>query len=178
MSLNGYAIYDDVDLTQRHSSPWRVTRAEAEAVANRKLPKELFEFVPWGRRMLLVREAPEATYGKLYIPQSVQDSNSKAFGWVIAAGELVGAPDSRLPLGFSVYGPSEILLRKLAFGRHAGISYSVTEDPSEAYVNEQYDTAGVRGKPLHPYLIMTDGDIIGEIVAYPTDPNNCQENNK
>ena len=103
-------------------------RQAAEVVCGRPLPKELFEPSWWGRLVLVVREETEKMIGSIVLPETSQDRNPKSLGWVISAGPLVGSWEPGLK-NQCPFGPDEILLRKVMFGRYSGIGVPVvTED--------------------------------------------------
>ena len=137
---------------------------DAAAVVGRRLPDDLFKFVPWGRRLIVVREPPELTYGSIIIPASVRSDQQKSVGWVISAGPDVGFADlsGRTPAGLSPVNATEILLRKVLFGKYAGTPFLVQDakDVDDLYQDRDQ-------KHLNPYILMTDADILGEILPEP-----------
>ena len=144
--------------------PAKADRAEAERTVGRRLPDELFDIEQvWGRRVLVVAESPEATYGRLLIPKSVQARDPKTTGWVIAAGPLVGTPAPGAP-GWSPWYADELLLRRVLFGSYAGVELPIIEDPGKKDDSEfaEWLEAGEAGSGevlARPYIIMSDIDI-------------------
>ena len=142
----------------------KASKPQAEQVIGRPLPDELFDFtLVWGRRLLIVAESPERTYGHIVIPKSIQAREPKTTGWVIAAGPLVGEPASGLP-GWSPYLPQDLILKRVLFSAFAGVELPVVEDPGTKSDREFADWVeageGGSGEVLaRPYLIISDGDV-------------------
>ena len=136
---------------------------DAAKAIGRRLPDDLFKFVPWGRRLIVVREPPELTYGRIIIPASVRTDQQKSVGWVISAGPDVGGPDNsgRTPAGVSPVGPEDILLRKILFGKYSGTPFLVRELEQDRVTDLYKDRDS---QLLNPYVLMTDADILGELL--------------
>ena len=142
--------------------PARADKAEAELAVGRRLPDELFEMDQvWGRRLLIVREQGDTSYGHIIIPRNQQDP--KSTGWVIAAGPLVGTPAPGAP-GWSPYYAGDLLLKRVLFGAYAGVELPVVEDPlkhSDGEFAERVE-GGYEEQPHavdRPYIIITDLDV-------------------
>lgn len=143
----------------------KADQAAAELVVGRKLPDDLFGMEQvWGRRVLVVAESPQATYGRLVIPKTVQARGPKTTGWVIAAGPLVGTPAPGAP-GWSPFYAEELLLKRVLFSAHAGVELPVEKDPGKmddksfAEWVESGEDVGQGEVLARPYIIMSDIDI-------------------
>lgn len=131
---------------------WFANRPEIEAACGHEIPDDIWEFVPFGRRVIVVRETPADLYaGVIVIPKTAQSQMTQ--GWVIAAGQLVGMPRAD---GQHVSPLAARLLvgRKVLFGAYAGIPFRVDTDP---------ETRAQQGS----YMILNDGDLQGELLAAP-----------
>lgn len=142
--------------------PAKAYKADAEERCGRKLPDELFEMDQvWGRRLLIVREAGDTSYGHILIPRNQQDP--KSTGWVIAAGPLVGTPAPGMA-GWSPFYAEELLLRRVLFGAFAGVELPVVEDPLKKSAEEFAEgvAEGYEEQPHavdRPYIIIQDLDV-------------------
>jgi hypothetical protein len=115
----------------------------------------------WGRRLLVVREIGDTSYGHIIIPRNQQQA--KSTGWVVAAGPLVGTPAPGSP-GWSPFYADEIILRRVLFGSYAGVELPVTEDPlkksDEEFAQGVEDGFEEQHSPVdRPYIIITDLDV-------------------
>lgn len=142
--------------------PAKANKADAEKCVGRRLPDELFEMDQvWGRRLLIVREAGDTSYGHIIIPRNQQDA--KTTGWVVAAGPLVGTPAPGMP-GWSPYYANELILKRVLFGAFAGVELPVVEDPLKRGDAEFASDVeqGYEEQPHavdRPYIIITDLDV-------------------
>ncbi len=120
-----------------------------EQIVGRPIPREIFEFIPWGRRLVVLREeALRMTGGGLHIPDTAQQPLAQ--GWVISCGHLVG--DAATPAGPCGGAPllgTELIGRKVLFGKYAGTTLQ-TGDPLENEWEGQF-------------VLLTDGDLWGEV---------------
>ena len=146
-------------------TPAKADQKAAEEVVGRTLPYELFGMDQvWGRRVLVVAESPQSTYGKLIIPKTIQAKGPKTTGWVIAAGPLVGTPAPGAP-GWSPFYADELLLKRVLFSAHAGVELPIDKDPGTlsdkefAEWIEAGDDVGPGEVLARPYIIMSDIDI-------------------
>ena len=113
------------------------------------LPEELFELVPWGHRLLIVREKPIAvTPGGIIIPEPAK--REMTTGWVVSIGDRVGVDDSFSTAypGISPFNPPEGLIgQRVTFAKHAGQA-----------LFPKRDSIGGTGYESR-FTLMTDGDI-------------------
>lgn len=123
----------------------------AEAAVGRILPVELFMLQLWGRRVIVVREEAEAKIGSIIIPE--RNQAAKSAGWVISCGPEVGMPEHGVA-GWSPYSPKDLLLKKVFFGRYAGIALPVMAQ------NEDGTWEVPRSDMESEYIMMTDLDIL------------------
>jgi co-chaperonin GroES (HSP10) len=89
------------------------------------LPDDLFNFYPWGSRVVVMRDEPIRSVGKIKLPDS--SIVERAIGTVVAVGPKVGTA----AVGSSSPVPRERLLGcKVIFGRYSGqaVQFSVTDD--------------------------------------------------
>lgn len=138
-------------------------RAVLEAACGHPIPDDVWAFVPWGRRLVVVRESPEQLYrGKIIIPPTAQVELTQ--GWVVSAGPLVGTATQPGAAGPSHFGPADLVERKVLFGKYAGTNFSAEPVSGEAGVDA---SAG--------YVILRDEDLYGELLAEPTQPTTTRE---
>lgn len=131
---------------------WMLSKDEAEAIVGRALPEEAFTFVPFGHRVVIVREEPvKVTPAGIVIPDSALEY--LCVGWVIAAGHLVGQPRSDTPHWCPLDG-GDLLGQKVLFGTFAGSGLLLGTDTIGGA--SRYDSA---------ITVLNDGDIWGTIKA-------------
>ena len=131
-------------------------RAALEAACGHPIPDDVWRFVPWGRRVVVVREEPAKLYkGLIEIPTTVQTMMTQ--GWVVSAGHLVGTDPQPGAPGASPIPPEAIVGRKVLFGKYAGTPISPDDDPSS---NVQTSS----------YVILRDEDLYGELMTEPAQP--------
>lgn len=113
------------------------------------LPAELFEIVPWGHRLVIVREKPvEATAGGIVIPQTAR--RDLTTGWVVSIGDRVGLDDGYATAypGLSPFSPPEGLIgQRVTFAKYGGTALFLKE--------ESIGGTGYESR----FTLMTDGDI-------------------
>ena len=130
-------------------------QASAETVCGRKLPTELFNLGElWWRRIIVIREPPEVKHGSIILVRP--EKHPKSTGWVIAVGPDVGQPTFDSNRGASPYLPEELILRRVLFGRYAGMPIPVQVESGEPDFDELKDFASDETTPA---LMMTDMDI-------------------
>jgi hypothetical protein len=157
-------VFTEADL----NLPYEVAIAHPDDIARvvgRRLPAELFKFVPWGRRLLAVREPPAMRYGSIIIPASVRADQQKSVGWILSAGPDVGKsdPSGRTPAGIAPAPGIHLLLRCVLFGKYVGTPFLVNEKESQEVVDLYGGDPGDQ-KYLNPYILLTDADILGEVL--------------
>ncbi len=121
-----------------------------EKLVGEPLPEELFTVVPWGHRLIVVRDKPiETTKGGIIVPTTAQREMDT--GWVVSIGDRVGDNDvfaATYP-GVSPFFPAEELVgKRVTFGKYAG-----------APLFARRDTIGGTGYESR-FVILTDGDIL------------------
>ena len=102
--------------------PCVADQAWLEDIIGRSLPEELFDFYPFGRRIVVVRaetqKAHEVGDGKvLHIPDQAQQPPT--YGWVLSAGQDVGSPSSTERGGAPVMS-HRLVGCKVLFGVYSG----------------------------------------------------------
>lgn len=124
-------------------------RSSMEKLVGEPLPAELFTVVPWGHRLVVVREKPiETTQGGIIIPKPAQRQIDT--GWVVAIGDRVGAEDAfsvTYPGVAPIQPPEALLGMKVTFAKYGG----------QALFPKQ-DSVGGAGYESR-YVLLTDGDI-------------------
>ena len=137
---------------------WFADRAAIEAACGHPIPDEVWSFVPWGRRVVVVRERPEQLYrGKIIIPATAQVDLTQ--GWVVSAGHMVGTDPMPGAPGASPIPPRLLVGRKVLFGKFAGTNFNAEADSS---MGDGHERAG--------YVILRDEDLYGELLAEPAMP--------
>lgn len=146
----------------------RVSRRFAEAVlnehtpdgVNRRLPDSLFEFLPWGRRVVVLRYPPPKISDIIEDPDPTKQRIDK--GLVLAAGPEVGVPvpgadPARMPCPWR---GADLVGRDVQFARHAGtpVAFPESDEASDSYVRRTYGDRAT----ADPYIVMTDMDLWGE----------------
>lgn len=141
--------------------PISLTQDQAEAVIGRKLPTELFQFVPLGHRIVVVREKPKTMHGKLHIPARSQ--TARAAGWVVAVGPDVG---KGIPnwVGRWPWPREQLLGAHIVFGAYAGQALMIDSDSTlDEWVEEAGGTGHTMDDYLSPFKLMTDNELWGLI---------------
>lgn len=113
------------------------------------LPDDLFNFYPWGSRVVVMRDEPIRKVGAVHIPTTAQ--YERAIGTVVAVGPKVGcaAVGSSSPIS-----RERLVGCKVIFGKYAGqaIQFSVTDD--DFYTS---------------FVILPEADIWGFAAELPTE---------
>lgn len=121
-----------------------------EKLVGESLPEELFTTVPWGHRLIVVRDRPiETTKGGIIVPTTAQREMDT--GWVVSIGDRVGDDDAFAATypGVSPFVPPEELVgMRVTFGKYAG-----------AALFQRKDTVGGTSYESR-FVILTDGDIM------------------
>lgn len=142
-------VLDPIPPVGRRRRPVIAERTSFERIVGEQLPAELFTIVPWGHRMIVVRERPiETTPGGVVIPKTAQ--RELETGWVVSIGDRVGLEDSFAATypGLSPFSPPETLIgTRVTFGKYAG-----------APLFPRRDTIGGTGYESR-FVILTDGDV-------------------
>jgi co-chaperonin GroES (HSP10) len=136
------------------------TKASMEALIGEPLPDELFTIVPWGHRLIVVREKPIATTaGGIIIPETAKRQLDT--GWVVSVGDRVGEMDSFTSVypGVCPMPPEKLLGTRVTFAKHAGSA-----------LFPKQDTAGGTGYESR-FVLLTDGDIYYHHIAAPPQEN-------
>lgn len=153
-------------VTQHPSGCCTASQDYLEDRVNRRLPGDLFQLQPFGRRIIVVREPAADKYkGIIDIPKVAQRVPS--VGWVVAAGPQVGtiAGGNVAPIQYT---PNELVGRKVQFGRIAGSAILIMEDSEEeAQKVRDYHGQWDRADYEAPYLLMNDLDLWCEIPNVP-----------
>jgi co-chaperonin GroES (HSP10) len=128
---------------------WFADREILEEVVGHPIPPDVWEFIPWGHRLVVVREEAAEVRGHIIIPDIAKRPYTR--GWVISAGHQVGFPSHHFVHGCPVR-PADLVGRKVMFGAFAG---TVLEPDVEF---------GARGTHEGKYVILNDADLFGELV--------------
>jgi co-chaperonin GroES (HSP10) len=130
-------------------------KPKLENIIGRPLAADLFEFQPWGRRLVVVREVAPDKIGLIHLPDQVKQP--PAVGWVASVGPEVGAWDrGTLPVGGCPLNAKTLLGCKVVFGNYAG-EVIKTGDPKETLFESEY-------------VLLNDGAIWGTIGDPPAEP--------
>jgi co-chaperonin GroES (HSP10) len=128
---------------------WFANREVLEAIVGHPIPPDVWEFVPWGHRLVVVREeAADVSAGGIIIPSMAKRPYTR--GWVISAGHQVGLPSAHYPNACPLAG-SDLVGRKVMFGNFAGTVLA----PDTEF--------GPRGTHEGRYVILSDADLFGEL---------------
>lgn len=130
-------------------------RADMERIVGEPLPAELFTIVPWGHRLIVVREKPiETTAGGIIIPETAKQQLTT--GWVVSIGDRVGCDDSFATAyaGLSPFHPPEGLIgQRVTFAKYAGTALF---PKAESIGGTSYESR---------FTLLTDGDIYFHYMA-------------
>lgn len=107
--------------------PMVADKAALEAHIGRELPVALFDFAPWGTRLVVAHVSPERKVGSIWIPSTAQ--TKVAQGWVVSVGPRVGKGRADYT-GWCPYHRSRLLGVRCVFGQYAGqtLKVSVQDD--------------------------------------------------
>lgn len=136
------------------SEPLRVDRDLFKAYTGQEIHPQVLEFMPFGRRLVVMREEPLRMYeGVIHIPDQAQDL--PASGWVISTGNSVGDPwaPGSPPLGNIPLRAVQLLGCKVLFGMYAGQALLTGDKGEDAYRSR--------------YLIIDEGSLWGTMGAPP-----------
>ena len=129
---------------------WFADREVLESVVGHPIPADIWTFVPWGHRLVVVREDPaETSAGGIIIPSVAKRPYTR--GWVISAGHQVGEPSVHYPNACPLHG-SDLIGRKVMFGNFAGTVLA----PDTEF--------GPRGTHEGMYVVLYDADLFGELI--------------
>lgn len=127
-------------------------QAKLEALLGRPLPAELFEFQPWGHRIVVSRDEPLKRIGSIHVPDTAQLPPAR--GTVISCGPSVGLGRHDY-VGHCPVTPERLIGARVLFGAYAGQSLKI--DPRD----DEYLTYTV---------ILTENEIWGLVGALPEEP--------
>lgn len=139
----------EADVTDGAGRPIVATHETMEKIVGEPLPRELAEIVPWGHRLVVVREKPiEESPGGIAIPKTAQKELST--GWVVAVGDRVGEADgySATYPGMYPFARETLIGTKVTFGRYAGHEIMPKADT----------IGGVRYGSR--FLVLSEGDVL------------------
>jgi co-chaperonin GroES (HSP10) len=134
-------------------------RSDAETLTGyASLPPELFETLPLGRRIYVIREKTRDKEGSIILPEQSQEARS--VGWVVAAGPDIGLPSTMPAGGRWPWAPHTILGTKVVFGAWKGQALKPDfDDPTLPWVLEAGGPRSVKDDAGSPFRIITDMDI-------------------
>lgn len=115
------------------------------------------DFTPFGRRLVVMREAPVAMHeGIIHIPESAREVPAR--GWIIAVGNSIGSTwEPGVPtLGTIPVEPVYLLGCKVLFGMYAGQALLTGDKGEDAYRSR--------------YLILDEGSVWGMVGTPPPHP--------
>lgn len=147
--------------------------ATCKAICAQRLPKiifdgippEVWKFVPWGHRVLVLRTPMVTKHGSIHIPDVAKRENT--VGWVLSVGRAITEPDHKLPDIAPLAGITEYASLKQTWGPASDTLHLV----GEVVIFSQW-----AGKPLRtsayedterqldgnsPLLVLSVGDIWG-----------------
>lgn len=141
--------------------PMMLDQNEAEQVTGyRPLPAELFDHLPLGRRIIVVREKPRERHGLIIVPEKSRAPRTS--GWVIAAGPDIGLPNTlTAAAGRWPWPPVTILGAQIVFPFYSGAPFcGELDDPMAAWVVEAGGAATVQDDTMCPFRLMADTEIL------------------
>ena len=127
--------------------PLIANQAKLEKIVGRSLPAEVFNFAPWGHRLVVVRAEPIKEIRGIHLP----NEQVLAQGWVLSVGQDVGLP-SPGAVGICPIPRERLLGCNVLFGAYAGLPLK-TGDPLESEFESQFtvmcdlDVWGTIGDP-------------------------------
>ena len=139
------------------SMPLRADPTRFERLFGEAIHPAIASFVPFGRRLVVMREEPLRMYaGVIHIPENAVEIPAR--GWVIAVGNSVGSPwDPGAPvLGIVPLSPVQLLGCKVLFGMYAGQALLTGDTGEDAYTSR--------------YMILDEGSVWGVVGAPPAEP--------
>lgn len=119
-----------------------LTKAETEARCGFPIPDEIWNFHPWGHRILIKRMERETMYGSLHIPDTAQQETT--VGVVVRVGDRVGLLDGQ-PGQASIHQliqddlPEGLIGTVVTFGQWSG--GVVFKSPKAKISGNEYDDA-------------------------------------
>lgn len=134
-----------------------------ESLIGRRLPDALFSIVPWGHRLVVLREPPIEQIGRIAIPDAHQRPQNR--GYVVSIGDRVGLsrPGEH---GCPYPDPRHLIAQRVFFNNYAGTFLALPdeEDPDFEAVKDRYRLRGMPkgGDFLSPYLILEEREVLGE----------------
>lgn len=132
-------------------TPLIANQALLEAIVGRPIHPEIFDFAPWGHRIVIVREEPlRISAGGIHLPHVVQ----LAQGWVLSVGHQVGEVSMGGPVGSCPLSRERLLGCKVLFGKYAG------EPIKTGDVAKEDDFTA-------DFVLLTDFDIYGTVGEAP-----------
>lgn len=116
---------------------------------------DVFEFAPWGDRLLVLREKPRERSGAIIVPDSAR--GMPAAGWVVSVGE--GVTDLRLGVRAAPIARTRLLGCKVIFSQYAGVGLVVSDDNFSDNFRSAYcvldigSVLGTQGQPPEEPLL-------------------------
>lgn len=92
-------------------------RAALEKHTGLVLPEEIFDFEPWGTRIVVAHVPSERRIGMIWVPEVAKQKVAQ--GWVVSVGARVGKGRYDY-VGWCPCPPRELLGAKVVFGQYAG----------------------------------------------------------
>jgi co-chaperonin GroES (HSP10) len=145
------------DLTPALNIPLRAHPKLFEEYTGETIHPAIAEFVPFGRRLVVMREAALAMHsGVIHIPESAREVPAR--GWVIAVGNSIGSTwEPGVPTLGTIPVTSDYLLGcKILFGMYAGQAMLTGDKGEDAYASR--------------YLVLDEGSVWGMVGAPPPKP--------
>ena len=135
-----------------------------EEVIGSRIPDEIWDFQPWGARLLVRRDRTEELYkGAIYIPEEFRPDLQS--GVILKVGPMVGVDGATINkcLSFCPYpDPADLVGLPIVFGEFAGKVLFTSEDKK---------TDPYRGH----WLLMTEEDVWGHSNREPEHPASAEE---
>ncbi len=122
----------------------RYIRQELEAVIGQAIPDDVWDWEPWGHRVLLIRDLSPDMVGSIVIPANARDT--LAAGFVVKVGPDVGLTTSKFNGDAPFVNPGDMVGSHVIFGRWCGKTILAP------MAKNVYDSE---------WLVMTEDDIWG-----------------
>ena len=136
----------DYTLREEPAGPLIAQRAPFERLVGREIPEAVFQFWPWGRRIIVARATPDRrSKGGIYYPDQTIEPPTR--GWVLSVGPDVGLYTA--DLGGCPFRREQLLGCEVLFGCYAGQPLHVGEAGETTFESM--------------YTLMLDTDVWGHL---------------
>lgn len=121
------------------------TRPQVEKMIGGEVDPEVWDFIPWGHRIVVKRLPTPERVGSILIPENYKEP--LACGWVIRVGLEVGMPGTKHG-GDCPFDLSDLVGKQVMFGKFAGMPLK-SDTKSDPFEGE--------------FLVLQEDDIWGHI---------------